>query len=62
MQFVFESFLKKFDKMITIVENTQIHLTIYKSDSQKECNLKAIDLLERNKKSIDLRLTDLKLT
>lgn len=45
-----------------IVENIQIHLTIYKSDSQKECNLKAVDLLERNKESTDLRLTDLELT
>lgn len=48
--------------MIIVVENIQLHLAIDKLNLQKECDLKAVSLLERNMNDTDIEFTDLQLT
>lgn len=45
--------------MIMAAENIQIHIALDKLNSQKECDLKAADLLEGNTDFTDVELSQL---
>lgn len=50
-----ESFFKTFDKMIMVAKNIQVQVSVDKSDSQKEVDLKVVDLVKKIERNMILQ-------